>query len=84
MERDLSHLIPESLKGILVSTPDTLSGAIRFAGTRIPVEVLIHNLQDGMSLEEIVESYPGLPLEGAMRVIAYEHAKFLESLGLAS
>lgn len=31
--------IPDELKDVFVSTPDTVSGAIRFAGTRMMMEV---------------------------------------------
>jgi uncharacterized protein (DUF433 family) len=31
-----------------------------FRGTRVPVEVLFENLEDGLSIDEIVASYPSL------------------------
>ncbi len=37
-----------------------LGGRPVFRGTRVPVEVLFENLEDGLSLDEIVTSYPSL------------------------
>ena len=31
-------IVPPELESVLVSTPDTLSGAVRFKGTRVPVQ----------------------------------------------
>jgi Protein of unknown function (DUF433) len=40
-----------------------------FRGTRIPVDVLFDNLADGMSLDQILEAYPGLNRRDAVAVI---------------
>jgi len=42
------------------SVPDRLSGAWVFHGTRIPVSVLFENLEDGLTIEEILVLYQGL------------------------
>ena len=42
------------------SVPDRLSGAWVFHGTRIPVTVLFDNLEDGLTVKEIVALYEGL------------------------
>lgn len=47
-------IIPEELKEVLVSTPDTLGGSVRFTGTRVPVQALIDTM-DGGSIEEFLE-----------------------------
>ena len=31
-----------------------------FRGTRVPVEVLFENLEDGLTIDEIIASYPSL------------------------
>ena len=51
------------------SDPEILGGRLVFRGTRIPVEVLFENLADGMSLDEIVDAYPGLPRDSAIAAI---------------
>jgi uncharacterized protein (DUF433 family) len=51
------------------SNPDVMGGRLVFRGTRIPVEVLFENLADGMSLDEILDAYPGLRHEDAVAAI---------------
>jgi uncharacterized protein (DUF433 family) len=58
-----------SAASIFSSDPDVMGGRLVFRGTRIPVEVLFENLADGMSLDEIVDAYPGLPRESAAAAI---------------
>jgi uncharacterized protein (DUF433 family) len=37
------------------STPDRVSGAWTFRDSRTPVKLVFENLEDGMTMEEIVE-----------------------------
>ena len=46
-----------------------MGGRLVFRGTRIPVEVLFENLADGLSLDEILDAYPGLNREDAITAI---------------
>jgi uncharacterized protein (DUF433 family) len=75
-------MIPKELEGILVSTPDTLSGAIRFAGTRVPVQVLLDTLMSNRSLEDFLEGYPNVTREQALAVIKWEQKVSRMALGL--
>ncbi len=52
--------IPKELEGILVSTPDTLSGAVRFAHTRVPVQALLDSWLSGESMLDFLDGYPGV------------------------
>lgn len=52
--------------------PQRLSGAWVFRGTRVPVAALFENLEDGISLPEFVELFPGVTQEQARAVL--EHA----------
>ena len=52
--------------------PQRVSGAWVFRGTRIPVAALFQNLEDGVSLTEFVEIFPGVTIEQARLVL--EHA----------
>ncbi len=54
---------------IVISDPATLGGTPVFAGTRIPVAVLFENLADGMTLDQILDSYPTLSREAALRTL---------------
>ncbi len=40
------------------SIPGKVSGAWVFKGTRTPVSIVFENLQDGMSISELMEQYP--------------------------
>ena len=48
---------------------DILGGTPVFSGTRVPLAVLFENLADGLSLEEILESYPTLKREQAVEAL---------------
>lgn len=54
------------------SSPDVVSGAWVFRGTRVPIAALFENLESGASLAEFVQWFPGVSLEQAKRVL--EHA----------
>ncbi len=41
------------------SIPGKLSGAWVFKGTRTPVAVVFENLEDGMTIDEVMEQFPG-------------------------
>jgi uncharacterized protein (DUF433 family) len=45
---------------VVIRDPEVLGGRPVFRGTRVPVEVLFENLADGLSIDEIVASYPSL------------------------
>jgi uncharacterized protein (DUF433 family) len=51
------------------SKPDVVSGALVFKGTRIPVDALFENLASGLSLDEILVSFPGIGRERAEAAI---------------
>lgn len=40
------------------SIPDKVSGAWVFKGTRTPASVVFENLEDGLSIEELVDQFP--------------------------
>ncbi|MEQ1865880.1 MAG: DUF433 domain-containing protein [Micropepsaceae bacterium] len=43
---------------IVESIPGKVSGAWVFKGTRTPASVVFENLEDGMTIDEIVEQFP--------------------------
>jgi uncharacterized protein (DUF433 family) len=49
-----------------------VSGAWVFKGTRIPVAALFTNLEDGATLAQFLEWFPGVTLEQTRQVL--EHA----------
>jgi uncharacterized protein (DUF433 family) len=56
-------------ESLFTSDPDVMGGRLVFRGTRIPVEVLFENLADGMSLDGILDAYPGLSRDNAVAAI---------------
>jgi uncharacterized protein (DUF433 family) len=40
------------------SIPGKVSGAWVFKGTRTPVAVVFENLEDGMTIDELIEQFP--------------------------
>lgn len=53
------------------SVPGKLSGAWVFRGTRMPVAAVFENLEDGLSIDEIVDLYDGLTREQAQAVLDF-------------
>lgn len=53
-------------------SPERVSGAWVFRGTRVPVTALFENLESGARLEEFLEWFPGVSREQAEAVL--EHA----------
>jgi len=53
---------------ILITTPDTLGGTLRFAGTRISVETVVALIKKGISLEELKKDYFPHLSEDALQV----------------
>jgi uncharacterized protein (DUF433 family) len=51
--------------------PLVMHGKACIRGTRIPVAVVLANLADGLSPEEIIRSYPSLTHEAIQAALAY-------------
>jgi len=52
--------------------PLGVCGAWVFRGSRIPVDALFENLEDGVSLAELIELFPGATQEQARLVLAQD------------
>jgi uncharacterized protein (DUF433 family) len=53
------------------SVPGKVSGAWVFRGTRMPVAAVFENLEDGLTIDEIVELYDGLTREQVQAVLDF-------------
>jgi len=53
------------------SVPGKVSGAWVFRGTRIPVAAVFENLEDGLTVNEIVEMFDGLTQEQVKAVLDF-------------
>ena len=50
-----------SLCPVVESIPGKVSGAWVFKGTRTPVAIVFENLEDGMTIDEVLEQFPVTP-----------------------
>ena len=53
------------------SSADRVSGAWVFVGSRIPLAALFENLEDGVSVKEFTELFPGVRLAQARAVLEF-------------
>ncbi|MEP0549107.1 MAG: DUF433 domain-containing protein [Rhodothermales bacterium] len=53
---------------IVSRDPDVMNGALVFAGTRVPIEILIQHLAAGDSLDTFLDDFPSVRRE---QVVAY-------------
>ena len=53
-------------------SPEILSGAWRFRGTRVPVAALFENLRDGATVAEFLTWFPGVTREQVDEVLENE------------
>jgi uncharacterized protein (DUF433 family) len=53
---------------------DKLSGAWIFRGTRVPVKALFENLEDGATVDQFLEWFPGVTREQVLAVLEFAEA----------
>ena len=61
------------------SVPGKVSGAWTFRGTRVPVKALFDNLEDGATIREFLEWFPGVTKQQVEAVLEFAS----ESLAVA-
>ncbi|HEY0036277.1 MAG TPA: DUF433 domain-containing protein [Longimicrobium sp.] len=54
---------------LITRSPERLSGAAVFAGTRVPVQTLIDYLQAGDPLDAFLDDFPSVSREHAVAVL---------------
>ena len=54
---------------LITRSPDIMSGAVVFAGTRVPVQTLMDYLEEDGRLEEFLEDFPTVSREHAIQVL---------------
>jgi uncharacterized protein (DUF433 family) len=52
-------------------SPERVSGAWVFKGTRVPVTALFENIEEGASVEDFLEWFPGVSREHVLAVLAH-------------
>lgn len=69
---------------VLVShDPEIMSGALCFAGTRVPVQNLFDYLEGSSSLEEFLEDFPSVRRETAVAVLEAARARLFADAAAA-
>jgi uncharacterized protein (DUF433 family) len=56
---------------VVESVPGKVSGAWVFRGTRMPVAAVFENLEDGLTIDDIVEMFDGLTREQVQAVLDF-------------
>jgi uncharacterized protein (DUF433 family) len=59
----------ETAERVISRSPDVMSGASVFAGTRVPVQSLIDYLAGGHPLEEFLDDFPTVRREQAVELL---------------
>jgi uncharacterized protein (DUF433 family) len=75
-------MIPNGLEAVLSIDPEVMHGELCFAGTRVPLSVLLDNLEEGMGLNEFLTEYPTVQRSQAEAVIAVEQGMMRQAAGL--
>ena len=52
-------------------SPDKVSGARVFRGTRVPVKALFENLEGGATVDQFLEWFPGVTREQVLAVLEF-------------
>ena len=55
----------------IVADPKICHGKLTFKGTRVPVKALFENIEEGASLDDFVEWFPGVTREQVLAVLAH-------------
>jgi uncharacterized protein (DUF433 family) len=58
--------------------PGKISGAWAFKGTRVPVKALFENLEDGASVNDFLEWFPGVSREQVQAVLECAQRSLIE------
>ena len=67
------------MASVIVRDPDILGGRPVFRGTRVPVEILFENLEDGLSIAEILASYPSLSRDDVIACLEESYASLVST-----
>lgn len=57
--------------------PERVSGAWIFRGTRVPVRALFENLEDGATVDDFLEWFPGVQRAQVEAVLKYAESSLL-------
>jgi uncharacterized protein (DUF433 family) len=75
-------VVPAGLEKILSIDPEIMHGDLCFIGTRVPLTVLLDNLDEGMGVDEFVQEYPSVSKTQAQRVVTWQQDKTRAEAGI--
>ena len=64
---------------VVERSPDKVSGAWLFKGTRVPVEALFENLESGATIGDFLAWFPGVTREQVEAVLAHARHSLVEA-----
>ena len=70
-------LLPDEKNPLIWINPERVSGAPCFYGTRMPVDSLFDNLEDGIGLDEWLDAFPSITRAQAQAVLEYAKKSML-------
>lgn len=74
--------VPGELSEVLIAEPHTLSGAVRFRGTRVPVQALLDTLAHGLPMDDFLEDFPDVTAAQAHAVVIRQQNESRQAFGL--
>jgi uncharacterized protein (DUF433 family) len=64
---------------IISRSPDIMSGAVVFHGTRVPVQTLLDYIEGGESIDDFLEGFPSVKREQVISFLEEAKAKMIEA-----
>jgi uncharacterized protein (DUF433 family) len=58
---------------------EIVSGTPVFAGTRVPIDALINNLEAGLTIDEFLDNFPSVTREQALQVLEFSNSTHRKS-----
>lgn len=74
--------IPKELQDVLSVDPQILSGAVRFKGTRVPLQALLDTLIGGETVDYFLDDFPDVTKEQALAVLKWEQNRTRKTFGV--
>lgn len=70
-------LLPDEMKPLIWINPERMGGVPCFYKTRLPIDSLFENLEDGVSLDEWLDAFPDISREQAQAVLEFAKKSML-------
>jgi len=66
-------------KPVISRSPDVMSGAAVFAGTRVPVQTLLDYIEGGETIDDFLEGFPSVTREQVIAFLEQARDRLLET-----